>query len=260
MNRPEALLDFEYQEHVLEGVEADASGYTLKFDDSMCLGCPKVEGIIPKPGDTVRLWGRGFGYTVRGIAINGQIVRYETATEEKARHAREQAERDQQKRDEFAAKRQEYDAQYAALPAVFQRRLDRFRAGNPDFRWDFEPYEMMVCVDAVAVAEAMRSLETGRKLRAAGIKTKDDGANWPDTPEGRLQAFSAINSDVNGYRYAVEREIVPALSDGHSGNSHGMMLRLAWWYLTKPENVAREHGALVPLVGCDSYGCTHVEA
>lgn len=37
----------------------------------------------------------------------------------------------------------------------------------------------------------------------------------------------------------------------------GLALRLAYWYLTKRENVVREHGALVPLVGCEAYGCTH---
>lgn len=259
MSHDDAWMDFEYEDHILEGVEENQGSYTLKFW-GMCLGCPKVPGIVPKAGDTLRAWGRGFGSTVRGIAINGRIVRYETVAEEKARFALEQAERDQRKREEFAAKRQEYDAQYAALPPVFQRRMDRFRTANPDFRWDFEPYEMMVCVDAVAVAEAMKLPETGRRLRAAGIKTKEQGARWPDTPEGRLQAFAAINSDVNDYRYPLEREIIPALSGGHSGNSHGAMIRLAWWYLTKPENVEREHGALVPLVGCESYGCTHVKA
>lgn len=45
--------------------------------------------------------------------------------------------------------------------------------------------------------------------------------------------------------------------DGHSGNTFGCAARLAYHYLTEQENIVREHGALVPLVGCEKYGCPH---
>jgi hypothetical protein len=47
------------------------------------------------------------------------------------------------------------------------------------------------------------------------------------------------------------------LADGHSGNTVGCACLLARLYLTSPEDVARMHGALTPLVGCAEYGCVH---
>lgn len=45
------------------------------------------------------------------------------------------------------------------------------------------------------------------------------------------------------------------ISEGHSGNTFGMACRLAYLYLTEPENVIKLHGALAPLVGSKEYGC-----
>ena len=41
----------------------------------------------------------------------------------------------------------------------------------------------------------------------------------------------------------------------HSGNTYGMAVTLAFIYITKPDHVAKMHGALCPLVGCKDYGC-----
>jgi hypothetical protein len=57
--------------------------------------------------------------------------------------------------------------------------------------------------------------------------------------------------------YKRQRTLVPDLYDGHSGNSFGMACRLAFLYLTDPLLVIAEHGAMVPLTGCEDYGCAH---
>lgn len=226
----EALSDFEFEDKTIKSVRDEGSGYSLEATDGWSLWCAKVEGIVPKAGDTMRLWGRGIGHTVRGIAINGRIVRYETAQEERDRHAREQASRDMERLAKAEANKAANDARVAALPDVFQRRIARFRQGHPDFWWQHQPYELFVCEQAVAIADALR-------------------------PKGAdaVLAFSKLY-------WKQQKMVVPALDDGHSGNTFGAACRLAHWYLNQPENVVREHGALTPLTGCDEYGCTHDEA
>lgn len=51
--------------------------------------------------------------------------------------------------------------------------------------------------------------------------------------------------------YEEQREVVPNLNDGHSGNTFGCACALAFAYLDCPENVPKMHGALSPLVGSD---------
>ncbi len=180
----------------------DADGWSLGSNgvDLVSLGV--------QPGDLVEQWGRGIGHTVRGCALGGRVLWYRTEAEEQARHEQWVADKDAADRQRFEDHRAELDAKYAALPDVFQRRLDRFRAGNPDFRWQFEGYEMAACEAALIIAES------GEK-------------------DPRLDAL------------------------GLSGNQFGFAKRLAHWFLTEPENVVLEHGAMVPLVGCVAYGCTH---
>ena len=225
--RAEALLDRECRDGIIDKVKERENGYELTWD-GWTLWCDKVQGIVPKPGDTLRMWGRGIGSTIRGIAINGQIVRYQTDAEMRVRHERETAESNRKKRAEAQAKSQETEARYRALPEVFRRRLDRFRAGNPDFWWNYQDYELFCCEQAVSIAAAMKE---------------------PDA----VPAFTKL-------QWKQQKLVVPALSDQHSGNTFGMACRLAHWFLTHPENVVLEHGAMVPLVGCVDYGCTHDEA
>jgi hypothetical protein len=78
--------DKEFYEEVLESVSDEGDAWTFRADGG-CLCVNKVEGIDPKLGDTVRFYGRGFGYTVRGVAVNGRIVRYMTREEETRKHA-----------------------------------------------------------------------------------------------------------------------------------------------------------------------------
>jgi hypothetical protein len=226
MSHIDALNDHEYRDEIIDKVEESESGYALGHD-GWTLWCPKVDGIVPKVGDTLRMWGRGFGYTVRGIAINGRIVRYETAQEERERMQRENTQREMERLAEAEANRESDDQRIAALPEVFQRRIQRFRDGHPDFWWQHQPYELFVCEQAVLIAQAM--------------KEPDD-----------VPAFANLD-------WKQQKLVVPGLSGDHSGNTFGAACRLAHWYLTQPENVVREHGALVVLVGCAEYGCTHGE-
>lgn len=216
--------DNQFMEHTLTNVTVEGDRFVLESECG-CLSVEKVPGVEPKKGDTCRYYGKGFGYPVRGVYVNGQKLRYQTEEQLDEEHRQNVEKRKQESRDAFERDKAEIDKRVEALPAVFQRRLDRFRAGNPNFRWEFEGYELFSCEQAVVFAEA--------------LKTKEALAEFGKLP------------------YEEQMKLVPAMSDGHSGNTFGAALRLAFWFVTNPENVVREHGAMVPLVGCKQYGCTH---
>lgn len=208
----------------LEAVERSGEGYVLKRDGlSLFIKDP---GFEPTAGQLARYFGRGFGYPVRGVVIDGRVVRYETADEHERQARNAIEDRQAKQRAEAEASRAVNDARIAALPVEFQQRIERFRAGNPDFWWDHQPYELFCCEEAIKIAEALK-----------------------DRPND-VPAFAKLD-------WQQQKQLVPTLDDGHSGNTFGSAVRLAHWYLTNRENVVLEHGALTPLVGCEAYGCTH---
>lgn len=225
--------DDQYEDQQLTEVTGDAeSGWTLHFG-SMCLGCPPQsdEGVpvTPVVGMTARTYGRGFGSPVRGLYLNEQRVYYRTEVEEEQRHQNWVAEQKRQRQEEFETNRVERDQKIAALPEIFQRRIQKFRDRNPEFRYEYEPYEVFCCEQAVLFARKFPTTE-------------------------RLEEFSKMDFEQQAAHF---NEAERAEFEEHSGNTFGMSMRLAYHYLMNPENVYREHGALVQLVGCEAYGCPH---
>lgn len=214
--------DDEYRETTCTAVKDGA----LTEADGLSFGVDPSWPVQPRVGSTLRFYGKGFGWVVRGLYIDGQRAYYRTPAEEEQRHAAMVEQMRLDKIATFEKDRPRLDAEYAALPPVFQRRIDRFRAARADWRPEYEAYEMSCCVDAVKIAAACKTT-------------------------AEVEAFQ-------GKKWEEQNRLVPGLFDGHSGNSFGMACRLAWRYLSEwPETVAGEHGALTPLVGCDGYGCTH---
>jgi hypothetical protein len=109
----------------------------MHFKGGMSFWLDTKHRFQPKPGDRVKMWGQQLGF-VRGLAINGQVLYYETAEGWKARRDKENQERDQKKKANADARRLEMDARVAALPICFQKRIERFRRNNPDFYWEYE--------------------------------------------------------------------------------------------------------------------------
>lgn len=244
--------DAEFRDVTITEVNRESDGWSITSSDGWSFYVPD-KGVEPRVGDSARFYGRGIGSTVRGLDIAGREVFYRTPEEQEQKNKLDVEAAEQKRRDDFEKARPRLDAKYASLPPVFRERIDGFRAFNPDWRWEHEAYEMSCCVDAVKIAEACKLPKTGETLRQLGIRIKD--GEWSDDPIGRLQAFAAINSAANNYQYKLQEDAIPGLFDGHSGNSFGMALRLASLYLSRPELVAQEHGALCPLVGCQDYGC-----
>jgi hypothetical protein len=218
--------DQQFEESVIDAVREHLDGYELTHD-GWTLSCPKVEGLpAPRVGETLRSYGRGIGYTVRGIVVSGWVYRYLTEAEENERHAAQCREQEAKREQELVTNLAATDQRIAALPALFQERIAKFqRDGGHDFRRDYEGYELFCCEQAVAIADA---LHTGEAIVAF------HAASWKE-----------------------QKRLVPALSSDHSGNTFGTACLLARTYVERPEFVPKLHGALTPLVGCEAYGCKH---
>ena len=216
--------DMQYEENVITDVKKYENGYDIELDDSAWHFLVDDVGIEPHIGDVARFYGEGFGRSVRGLLINNQTIFYRSVKEEKKHQENILKKMKFERKERFENDKVKLDNEYASLPSEFQRRIDRFRKGNPEFRIDYEAYEMSVCVDAVKIANT--------------LKTKE-----------KIEEFSNM-------KYENQRQLVD-FSDGHSGNSFSFALLLAKLYVSKPELVEKYHGALTPLVGCKEYGCTH---
>lgn len=217
--------DMEYQDFIITTVEREQSGwFVVGLDDGWCIGVDPCSAVEPKPGKTIRLYGRGTGYPVRGIAIDGVVVRYQTEDEYRAEAEREAAVEREARFAEFETRRGDVEARIAALPAGFRARFERFIAGNPDFLPEFGDYELMCCEQAVTFAARMSA---------------DELRGWAKLP------------------YDEQKAAMPELGDGHSGNTFGVAVRLAILSHERPDLVHLDHGALAALVGCEEYGCTH---
>lgn len=115
------------------------------------------------------------------------------------------------------------DAQVATLPELFQERIRRFRRTTPNWRRDFEAYEIFVCEQAVLFTNTFSTVD-------------------------ELRSFAKADNDE-------QQRLVPGLSDQHSDNTFGAALCLAAAALEVPERLSHVHGALCVLVSCQTYGC-----
>lgn len=222
-------MDNEYEELTIKKVETSERGYTITPSDGWCFGgitkdMVRIAGAPePREGMKIRFYPRGIGTTVRGVMLEGVMLYYRDHAAQQRKHDLESAAENMRREAELASSQVARDTDRAKLPENFRRRLDGFEQRNPNWRRDFEPYEMSCCVDAVKIADA--------------LKTPDAVAAFGKLP------------------WKEQNEAVPGLFDGHSGNSFGKAVRLAWLHLRYPGLVEREHGAMCPLVGCKDYGC-----
>lgn len=186
-----------------------------------CFSFSKEYGVVPKVGDKCFL-GTKNSFTVRGLMLNGVEIYYKTDAELQSEWAKQASIWEQHKKNKFEAARPALDRSFLALPDVFQRRISRFRANNPDFRWKYESYEMWVCEEAVRFT--------------THFKTAEALLAWAKLPYDKQQETFSY-------------------SDGHSGNTYGCAVRLAELFITQPENVVWLPGAMAAIVGSKEYGC-----
>lgn len=244
--------------------------------DGWGFGAPLPEGAeMPKAGDQVVVYGE-IGRPIWGVDINGAPFFFKTTAEREQERQDMLAKMDVDRRERFEANKTQMDTDYDGLPEVLRRRVDRFRAGNPNFREEFEGYEVAGLKGAVAAWRRCMKDAFGDELKAEGVKvpTADEREkptyewsegsgtlDWENTPENRWLALISLSTKINDYNHRLEERLVPELAEADSGNLHGFALRMAKWLVEgNEEALVYSHGAMVPLVGCVKYGCTHEPA
>lgn len=104
--------DTDWEEHTLTKVDAYThphTGWTLAGERGTCWGLSAEYGVVPKVGDTIRLYG-SFGRPIVGQDLNGEPLYYKTEVMQKYDHALYCMELEQKRAAEFEAKRDELDA------------------------------------------------------------------------------------------------------------------------------------------------------
>lgn len=247
--------DPDYRDVPLQKAERRDGVLILTGVDGWSMMVPD-QGYDPPAQTVVRFFG-DVGHPIRGVILlppgDAPFVCYYRTPDEEAR--RRQTALDATHREDAAKLQRERgarDARWAALPPEFRARLVRFTAGNPNFRRDYEEYELFVCEQAMVIVEA---------LRAKGVATGYDVRAFAQLDWAAQEAFvdAALGRVVTGEptRPGEDAPTASRLSADHSGNTLGMACRLAHWMVVNPSMVVKEHGALVALVGCAEYGCTH---
>lgn len=212
-------FDDEWSESKIIEVKANRE---FHLGEGYWFAVPKDSPVVPKTGMIARMYGKGFGYSVRGLFLDGKCVYYRTPDEEVEQHRQWVAEKEAKDRAEFEEHRESIDVRYDTLPKCFRKRIDKFRDNNPEFRWKYEDYELFVCEEAIKIAKA--------------LKTDKAIVDWK---EGN--PFSDSRVDI---------------SRDHSGNTFGFAVLLARLFAQgEEEKIIGAHGALAPLVGSKEYGC-----
>lgn len=216
-------MDFECRETTIETVGDRGEFFDIEDAEGWSFRLPKANGVVPRVGSSVRFYGRGIGFPVRGVDVDDREVFYRTADEEEAKRLADEADADKRNREQFERDIAKHDALYESFPPELRRRLDGFRATSPDWRWQFEPYEAFSCAEAVKIAKTL------------------------ETPE-RIATFRAASWDE-------QKRLVPTISEDHSGNTFGHACRMAHWLLVNPENAVIEHAGICAMLGCAEAGC-----
>ena len=201
--------------------------YTISLENGSGFGLDVKYGYEPKVGDKIELCTFN-GSQIRGVFANGEKVFYKSDEQIKQERAEWLANNEKEKQAKFIEQKSQLDKDYDALPSAFQARIDRFRKNNPRFRIDYESYEIFCCKEAIKIAKACK------------------------TPDG-VEKFRHLDYD--------KQKEMADIDDGHSGNTMGCALQLAYWYLKESISItiARLHGSLSPLVGSRAFGDVPVQ-
>lgn len=217
--------DEEYEDHEITEITGDKDGWVYVAAGWLNFGIPVGDNEPPRVGDTVRLWGGGFGFQIRGWALlrddgTTLVYKYLTPDELQDENRKWVEEQKLKKVAEFQVARKARDRAVEALPEAFRLRIKHFQnIGGIEFRASHEPYEVFVCQEAVKIADTLKTVQA----------------------VGRFKNLS----------WEKQKEAVPEISNDHSGNTFDSAVMLAYFYLngTNPERLVSDYGALSPLVG-----------
>lgn len=195
-------------------------------------GCPAKDGLEIKAGDTIRIYGKGFGFEYHGIDINGEEVFWRTPWERFVKRVGWLAKHDREQRERFEKEKSELDGTYDGLSPAMKARIDRFRAAEPDFRVKGESYEIFACSQAEVFAARALQAATLREGQHEIDKWFADGSFEREQPRQAERPVTDLTPAVkwllwwSKLPYDRQKELMPGMDSGHSGNTFGA----SWFY------------------------------
>jgi hypothetical protein len=190
------------QDYIVKSVTTYESGnLSVSTTEGTGFGLDSKYGVTPEPGDVITLY-MVQGNTIRGMDINGTFIYYKTDEYLKQERKEWLENYRLEKLASFEKDKARLDTDFANLPLAFQSRITRFREASDDFRVDSESYEMFCCMEAVKIANT--------------LKTPDAVKNFKELP------------------YEAQIKLV-SIDGGHSGNTFGGACMLAYRYLEGKE-------------------------
>ncbi len=78
-----AALDPQFEEVTVAEVGKESSGWSIKRSDGWSFFVPADSPVTPEVGMTMRFYGKGIGFPVRGLFLDGQQVFYRTEAEDR---------------------------------------------------------------------------------------------------------------------------------------------------------------------------------
>lgn len=169
--------------------------------------------VVPHVGDEIALYG-GWGQTISGIVINGEVVFYRTEEQREAYRRRWREDYEARQRREFLASQKKMDANYKKLDPVFKQRIDRFREADPKFRESSEGYEVFCLLEAQKFADWAQT-----QSDIEGIRSADDYLN--NDTYGGTDSFDAFSN------MWTKMEEAGIASKDHSNNTFGGAVAMA---------------------------------
>lgn len=78
--------DEQFRETTVAKVHNENFGWEIEDADGWSFYVPALSPVVPKEGMAVRFYGKGIGFRVRGLFLDGQRVFYRTDAEDKEKH------------------------------------------------------------------------------------------------------------------------------------------------------------------------------
>lgn len=167
------------------------------------LGVDELNGFVPQVGDVVIVYTQGFS-SVRGVIIDGHVLRYHTPAQAAAEHEQWKKNWRLEKLERYVEHGDALKERVKKLHPVLQARMARFAAeGGVGFWIDDAPYEMACLEGTQALLNKIESLDL----------TDDEGLKW-------IEEWMSLP-------YAEQMKKVPDFGEGHSGNTADAAIGMA---------------------------------
>lgn len=193
--KPEAAGDHEFYEETIAKVSPHGDGWSFENDKGWSISVPKHAGIEPKPGQVARYYGRGIGYPVRGLFIDGQEAWYRTPEEER-RLAQEQSEawdRERQEREERVARESLTEEQMRDMDVPWPKSeedLMSFISGLVN-----RPHTYGTCVYALSMAATAAFYYACHELGVTGFQAGMAELDFIRRTRGIKGPFAILNGE-----------------------------------------------------------------